>query len=132
MERFRVSVPSNDATVLEWIENQANLSYSFRVLVREYVREYGMTDATCMEVVPGGRKRGRPRKDLTDVIASAKEAEIDDSVEETEDVSATTETPATEIKKTKETTKSAKTETTTTAPAVSVSDDDFVDPDEFF
>ena len=140
MDRFRVSVPSNDKTVIEWIANQANLSYSFRVLVKEYVREHGLTDATCMEIVPGGRRRGRPRKDLTDVVSAAQEAYEDDVVDEeeieTDDVEVKSETVA-PAKKTQKTEPEPKVETkentTTPATKVSTDEDGFVDDiDGFF
>lgn len=132
MERYRISVPVNDKTVVDWIESQANLSYSFRALVKEYVREHGMTDATCMEVVPGGRKRGRPRNpvkfdpnDYSEVEQTSMDVEDVDTVEdeiETNDVADTTpEVPA-----------KASVEKKADAKPVTTDDSGFVDPDEFF
>lgn len=55
MERYRVSVPPNDKTVLEWIKAQSNLSFSFRELVKNFVSIYGIVDVTCMDVTPGSK-----------------------------------------------------------------------------
>ena len=55
MERYRVSVPPNDNTVLEWIKAQSNLSFSFRELVKNFVSIYGIVDVTCMDVTPGSK-----------------------------------------------------------------------------
>ena len=55
MERYRVSVPPNDKTVLEWIKAQSNLSFSFRELVKDFVGTYGIVDVTCMNVTPGSK-----------------------------------------------------------------------------
>lgn len=48
--RFRLTVPAGDVTVLEWIEKQYNVSQSIRQLIREFVREHGLIDATCIAV----------------------------------------------------------------------------------
>ena len=61
-KRYRFTVPLADESVLEWCENQANLSFSLRMLVREYIAKHGMTDATCGEVIQAPR-RGRPPKE---------------------------------------------------------------------
>lgn len=66
-KRYRFTVPLADESVLEWCENQANLSFSLRTLVREYIAKHGMTDATCGEVVQAPR-RGRPPKEDTESI----------------------------------------------------------------
>lgn len=57
-KRFRLSVPGDDESVLEWILHQNNLSMSLRVLIKRYIRQNGYTDATC-EMVSQSRA-GRP------------------------------------------------------------------------
>lgn len=58
-KRYRFSVPKADASVNEWIEKQANLSYSLRALIRNRIMEHGMTDPTCDNVTQKP-KVGRP------------------------------------------------------------------------
>ena len=62
--RHRFTVPTVDTVVNEWIENQNNLGFSLRVLIRAFVRQYGVNvDATCIEFgTPAPAKRGRPPK----------------------------------------------------------------------
>ena len=52
MERYRVSVPPNDKTVLEWIKAQSNLSFSFRELVKDFVGTYGIVAYTRLILKP--------------------------------------------------------------------------------
>lgn len=59
--RFRISVPNADASVIEWIEHQNNLSYSIRHLIHEAIQRKGMVDATC-ESKLHKVNRGRPNK----------------------------------------------------------------------
>lgn len=59
--RFRISVPNADASVIEWIEHQNNLSYSIRHLIHEAIQRKGMVDATC-EFKLHKVNRGRPNK----------------------------------------------------------------------
>lgn len=59
--RHRFTVPSADDVVNGWIENQSNLGFSLRVLIRAFVRQYGNKDATCVEFGEPVAKRGRPR-----------------------------------------------------------------------
>lgn len=59
--RHRFTVPSADDVVNDWIENQSNLGFSLRVLIRAFVRQYGNKDATCVEFGEAVAKRGRPR-----------------------------------------------------------------------
>lgn len=58
-ERHRISVPLGDTAVLDWIHNQANLSYSLRLVIREYISRHGYGDVTCLDVSQMA-KRGRP------------------------------------------------------------------------
>lgn len=61
--RPRLTVPLADVSVVEWIEAQENLSVSFRLLVRDWIRRNGMTDPACHPVAQLPR-RGRPPRDL--------------------------------------------------------------------
>lgn len=62
-KRFRITVPAEDVSVLEWITVQQNVSYSIRQLIRDYIQKEGMTDATC-HVVRQLPRRGRPPKEF--------------------------------------------------------------------
>lgn len=56
--RYRFSVPNADESVNKWIDEQSNLSFSIRQIIKDYIQHNGITDATCAEVrqLP---KRGR-------------------------------------------------------------------------
>lgn len=111
-KRYRFTVPLADESVLEWCENQANLSFSLRTLVREYIAKHGMTDATCGEVVQAPR-RGRPPKEDTESI---------------ETVISDTNVPVKE-----EVHMEAKPVTQPTVlPSVNTDEDGFVDPSDLF
>lgn len=69
--RYRFSVPKADTSVNQWIDAQGSLSHSIRELIKDHIRKYGITDATCMPVEQQARV-GRPPK----------HAERDDIVQE--------------------------------------------------
>lgn len=52
VSRYRLSVPEADAAVNAWIEKQDNLSVSLRYVIKEAIRNHGMTDVMCMDL-PG-------------------------------------------------------------------------------
>ncbi len=58
-KRYRFSVPAADTTVIEWIEAQDNVAFSLRTMIRAFVRQYGIKDATCLEFGESVKKRGR-------------------------------------------------------------------------
>lgn len=60
ISRYRFSVPVQDKVVHDWIHNQSNLGFSLRVLIKEFVKEYGSQDATCLELGEAPKRRGRP------------------------------------------------------------------------
>lgn len=60
--RHRFTVPVADTRVNEWIEAQSNLGFSLRVLIKAFMREYGVQDATCLELGVQVKKKGRPPK----------------------------------------------------------------------
>lgn len=60
--RHRFTVPVADTRVNEWIEAQSNLGFSLRVLIKAFIREYGIQDATCLELGVQVKKKGRPPK----------------------------------------------------------------------
>lgn len=61
MIRQRISIPESDISVLEWINNQSNVSFSIRMMIKEYIEKYGYSDITCRKV-DKQLKRGRPPK----------------------------------------------------------------------
>lgn len=60
--RVRLTIPSADKSVLDWIGVQQNVSYSIRQLIRDAIRRDGYTDVTCCDVQQQP-KRGRPPKE---------------------------------------------------------------------
>lgn len=66
--RHRFTVPTADTKVNEWIENQSNLGFSLRVLIKAFVKEYGYQDATCLELGTEVKRRGRPPKILKNQV----------------------------------------------------------------
>lgn len=55
----KLSIPLQDAAVLEWLNNQESMSDSIRALIRDDVAKNGYGDFFCREIIPGA-KRGRP------------------------------------------------------------------------
>lgn len=91
-QRFRLSVPDADESVLAWIGAQLNLSASVRMLIRDDIQQNGFTDVSC-RTVEQGAKRGRPsnaelerRKNASDEIVDAEtvlsENEVGSSVQD--------------------------------------------------
>ena len=62
--RYRFTVPTADTSVLQWLDAQSNISFSIRVLIKAFIRDYGMQAATCLEVGFTSKKRGRPPKQV--------------------------------------------------------------------
>lgn len=50
MIRYRFSVPQKDVSVVEWIQNQSNVSQSIRELIKNQIKKTGYDDVTCQEV----------------------------------------------------------------------------------
>lgn len=60
--RHRFTVPVGDTNVRNWIEAQSNLGFSLRILIKAFIRDYGMQDATCLELGIPVNRVGRPPK----------------------------------------------------------------------
>lgn len=45
--RHHLIVPEADTIVEEWIKKQDNISGSLRVLIKQFVNKYGVTDILC-------------------------------------------------------------------------------------
>lgn len=74
--RPRLSIPAEDHSVIQWLENQINITDSLRIAVREFIERHGYDDATCLDVQKLPR-RGRPPQgssDGTDNTASREDA----------------------------------------------------------
>lgn len=71
--RYRFSVPLGDNVVNDWVDAQSNLSFSLRLLIRAFVRSYGMQDVTCLELGLTAKKRGRPLKQNSILINNVME-----------------------------------------------------------
>lgn len=68
IKRIRLSIPYDDVDVMEWVNNQQNLSQSVRLLIKDFVRENGLKDAMCVSVLPEGDVRSvkvQPKKPRT-------------------------------------------------------------------
>lgn len=74
MIRYRFSVPQKDISVVEWIQNQSNVSQSIRELIKNQIKKTGYDDVTCQEVHKLGPV-GRP--------ASPKKSVENEPVEQT-------------------------------------------------
>lgn len=57
IKRIRLSIPYDDVDVMEWVNNQQNLSQSVRLLIKDFVRENGLKDTMCVSVLPEGDVR---------------------------------------------------------------------------
>lgn len=92
--RFRVTVPADDESVIEWLDCQHSVSMSLRMLVRAAIEAYGMRDyfATESGEITQRPKRGRPARDesVQQQTVQAPQAEADKpakrSAEPVEDV----------------------------------------------
>lgn len=77
--RFRVTVPADDAAVIQWLDCQHSVSMSLRMLVRAAIEEKGMRDyfATESGEITQRPKRGRPvaKDEATTEVASPVETE---------------------------------------------------------
>lgn len=69
-KRYRFSVPKADVSVTEWINAQANLSFSLRQLIKEHIVQHGVVDVTCMAVGKQPRP-GRPTNAELEARAAA-------------------------------------------------------------
>jgi len=88
--RHRFTVPKSDTVVNSWIENQSNLAFSLRVLIKDFVRNYGNRDATCIELGTEAKRRGRPPKELKEKLNKLDEG-IGDFIETEDDSVASVE-----------------------------------------
>lgn len=50
MKRYRISVPDEDTVVHRFFEAQNNISFSLRMVIRNFVARYGEVDATCVDL----------------------------------------------------------------------------------
>jgi hypothetical protein len=77
--RFRVTVPADDAAVIQWLDCQHSVSMSLRMLVRAAIEEKGMRDyfATESGEITQRPKRGRPvaKDEAATEVASPVETE---------------------------------------------------------
>ena len=50
MRRLRLSVPTTDTSVLDWLGAQSDVNASVRTLIREAIAHHGYEDVTCLPV----------------------------------------------------------------------------------
>lgn len=74
MERRRLSFPSTDTTVRDWLSAQSDPSASMRLIIRDTVAREGYSDVMCRRVEQQPQ-RGRPRAAVTVAAATTTEAE---------------------------------------------------------
>lgn len=82
--RFRVTVPADDAAVIQWLDCQHSVSMSLRMLVRAAIEEKGMRDyfATESGEITQRPKRGRPvvKDEATTEVAPSVEVQTEPAV----------------------------------------------------
>lgn len=65
--RHHVIVPKADTIVEDWINEQSNLSGSLRVLIKQFVLKYGVTDILCCADLGAGMfEQQAPRSSPSD------------------------------------------------------------------
>ena len=71
-KRFRISVPTDDISVIEWLRRQENISFSLRVLIKDSIAQHGYMDVTCLADPSMGKPRGpgRPPGNSASNVAS--------------------------------------------------------------
>ncbi|MCL2386890.1 MAG: hypothetical protein FWC89_04980 [Defluviitaleaceae bacterium] len=71
-KRFRISIPTADTAVLEWLKNQTNVSFSLRVLIKDAIAQDGYMDVTCRANPSMGKPRraGRPPKKVAKKVTA--------------------------------------------------------------
>lgn len=74
MERRRLSFPSTDTTVRDWLGAQSDPSASMRLIIRDTVAREGYSDVMCRRVEQQPQ-RGRPRVAATVAAATTTGAE---------------------------------------------------------
>lgn len=79
--RRRIRVPAKDRTVIEWMDEQEDLSASLRLVVRDYIRRYGVGDVMCQPVQQEPR-RGRPPKQESEVTENTEPSDGDEVIED--------------------------------------------------
>lgn len=81
--RYVFSVPKSDVQIPEWIENQYNLSTSIRILIKDYVARYGMTDASCLPIMTDDAAAARMiRAQPVETIEEKKEEKKEEKIVE--------------------------------------------------
>lgn len=63
--RKRFTIPPQDESVLEWVNEQISLSASLRLVIREWIERHGYGDATCLPVAKLP-PRGRPPRAVSE------------------------------------------------------------------
>lgn len=74
MERRRLSFPSTDTTVRDWLSAQSDPSASMRLIIRDTVAREGYSDVMCRRVEQQPQ-RGRPRVAATMTITGTEQSE---------------------------------------------------------
>lgn len=74
MERRRLSFPSTDTTVRDWLSAQSDPSASMRLIIRDTVAREGYSDVMCRRVEQQPQ-RGRPRAAATMTATGAEQSE---------------------------------------------------------
>lgn len=76
-KRYRLSVPVEDKLVNKWLSVQANISWSIRVLIREQIRNAGITDVTCGPVAMNMNRTSRAGRPTKEMLAARDRAMMD-------------------------------------------------------
>lgn len=83
--RHRFTVPAGDTSVRTWIEAQSNLGFSLRILIKAFIRDYGIQDATCLELGIPVSRVGRPPKKAEIHLSGFQGSTDEDALEVSQD-----------------------------------------------
>ena len=74
--QYRFSCPDNDIQVLDWLDEQRNVSASIRFVIKDFIARHGMADAMCLPFIaddtalPAKPKKVKENKTDTTVTES--------------------------------------------------------------
>lgn len=91
--RITASAPADDTQVAEWLKKQSNISMSLRILIKQFVATYGITDVSCMPLM-FGNAQARPEA-WHEAKSEASDADKIDKADEAVNVSTETKDQAT-------------------------------------
>ncbi|WP_284982376.1 hypothetical protein [Arthrobacter sp. efr-133-TYG-118] len=79
LRRLRWSVPAADVSVNEWLDAQASISHSLRLLIRESIERDGFIDVTYRPVKQLPRRGRPPQGEVDEESRAPQDAGLDDA-----------------------------------------------------